>query len=277
MLPRLDKVGQIAKTGAIAQTLFTPSPLFLLITITAIIFQIWLKREIVDEDISKYGTLLFTDDNSQCISPTTEPINDGDDPSGSATDNQTTEVGGPGPGIYVEHVIDLQTRTSTSTVGPRPMPEMASSSQTVNEVQVPRTDKEFQITCGVIGLSTAIFGVYAGILGSNKQISDRMVLFEVSVWLLQTSLLSGMLMLTIIILRPGRLVSGTIFYGIMSIAVVSLTYAICFGIYFLLPKSTVRLVIVSVLPAALFFVAMILHFVDRINETEKLPPCFDDH
>ncbi|XP_058072307.1 uncharacterized protein LOC131221161 isoform X4 [Magnolia sinica] len=138
-----------------------------------------------------------------------------------------------------------------------------------NTVLVLQMERELNFSWGVIGLSAAMLGVYLGLLGNNRQISDHMVLYEASLWLLYSSLFSGLIMLMITIIRPCTQLSCSFIYGLMSLALLSGTYAISLGIYILLPKSTFRLVIVSVLPAALFLVAMILYFKDSIITTAQ--------
>ncbi|XP_058072289.1 uncharacterized protein LOC131221157 [Magnolia sinica] len=240
-------------------------------------------------------------ENFQYINSQSNPP---DNPLGHATtNNQTTEETSPGTGTEPLHGFRPQTVPGTQTQSltipndsqsgnvpqrPRPTPQTETGvpaqeltivvenppqvpqmendvqvPQIENEVQVPPMEREFTISFGVIGFSGTMLGAYFSLLESNKQISDHMVLYETSIWLLYISLYLGLIMLTITIIRPCTHNRCT-FYCFLYLAVVSGTYAISIGIYLLLPKSTIRLVILSVLPTALLLVAMILHFKDKI-------------
>ncbi|XP_058072301.1 uncharacterized protein LOC131221158 isoform X3 [Magnolia sinica] len=89
---------------------------------------------------------------------------------------------------------------------------------------------ELSLSWVVIGFSAGAIIAFMGLLGNNNQISNHMAFYE---------------------------------------AVVSGTYAISFGIYLLLPKSKFRLLILTILPGALFLVAAIFYFKDRIITTAR--------
>ncbi|XP_058072300.1 uncharacterized protein LOC131221158 isoform X2 [Magnolia sinica] len=174
--------------------------------------------------------------------------------------NGTQPVRGPNP----QSLPEIDTRqTQSDNVAQRETPARASSPQTEN-VNVNMT--ELSLSWVVIGFSAGAIIAFMGLLGNNNQISNHMAFYEAGMWLLYTSLLSGIIMLMNSIFCKFPC---TFSYGFMSLAVVSGTYAISFGIYLLLPKSKFRLLILTILPGALFLVAAIFYFKDRIITTAR--------